>query len=160
MIPLIFATALQSEIVLQSNVVETLSCGLGCYQDVEQLTPMVEIGNGWRKIKVRHTPYLLNSEGVWEQKLHRERSGNGMSTHWNYSNCGTNMFTRRSKEYFSAPPKSKHPFEQNLNAFLSNGKPNFSVVCGQVFQRWRAMCPETEAERKGTEEVRGSQAWR
>ena len=64
------------------------------------------------------------------------------------------MFTRRSKEYFSAPPKSKHHFEQNLNAFLSNGKPNFYVVPGKVFQRWRAMCPEKEAARQGTQDMR------
>ena len=151
-----FAAALQLTIVLQTNVIEKVSCGAGCHRKVEQLTPMVEIGDSWRKIKVKHTSYLYHRERGWEQRAHREPLGSGVGTHWNYSNCKTNIFTVRRKEYFSPPPPSKEAWEVNQNAILSNGMPNFYAKNGSVFQRWRSMCPETEAARKGSEEVR---AW-
>ena len=68
MIPLLFAAALQSEIVLQTNVIEKFSCGAGCHKKVEQLTNMVDIGDGWRKIKVKRTPYMWTREGGLEQR--------------------------------------------------------------------------------------------
>ena len=68
MIPLLFTADLQSEIVVQTNVVEKFSCGAGCHKKVEQLTPMVEIGDGWRKIKVKHSPYMWTREGDLEQQ--------------------------------------------------------------------------------------------
>ena len=156
MIPLLFAAALQSEIVLQTNIYEKISCGSGCHRKVEQLTPMVEIGDGWRKIKVKHTSYLYHLERGWEQKSHGGKIGSGVGEHWNYSNCKTNIFTARRKEYFSPPPPSKVEWEVDQNAILSNGMPNFYSKNGSVFQRWRAMCRDTEAARKGTEEIR---AW-
>ncbi len=147
MIPLLFASALQSEIVLQTNVVEKFSCGAGCYWELEQLTPMVEIGEGWRKLKVKHTPYIWRTATVLEQRAPYPDSpiGSGVGTSWTYSNCKTNILTTRSKEYFSPPPSPpEEKWERNLNAFLKNGEPNFHSVNMSVFQRWRAMCPETE----------------
>ena len=159
MIPLLFAAALQSEIVLQTNVFEKFSCGAGCHKKVEQLTNMVEIGDGWRKIKVKHTPYIWTREGGLEQRapVFDSPIGTGGTTSWNYSNCKTNIFTNRRREYFAAPPAPEaNRGERNLSAFTSSGKPNFFSKNGSVFQRWRAMCPETEAARRGTEEVK---AW-
>ena len=157
MIPLLFAAALQSEIVLQTNVIEKVSCGAGCHYKIEQLTNMVEIGDGWRKIKVKSTPYIWKNATVLEQRapVFDSPIGSGVSTSWSYSNCQTNIFTTRSKEYFAPLPSPlEEKWEGNLNAFLSNWKPNFYSVNRSVFQRWRAMCPETEAARQGTEDIR------
>ena len=156
MIPLLFAAALQSEIVLQTNVIEKFSCGAGCHKKVEQLTPMVDLGDGWRKVKIKSTTYIYNLAAQKLEQRTRDPLHNGISTKWNYSNCKTKIFTQRSKEYFAAPPAPEARYERNQNAFLSDGKPNFYSVNGSVFQRWRAMCPETAAAKKGTEEVR---AW-
>ena len=159
MIPLLFAAALQSEIVLQTNVIEKVSCGAGCHYKIEQLTNMVEIGDGWRKIKVKSIPYIWKNATVLEQRapVFDSPIGTGGTTSWNYSNCKTNIFTNRRREYFAAPPApDANRGERNLSAFTSSGKPNFFSKNGSVFQRWRAMCPETEAARKGTEEVK---AW-
>ena len=106
MIPLLFAAALQSEIVLQTNVIEKVSCGAGCHYKIEQLTNMVEIGDGWRKIKVKSTPYIWKNATVLEQRapVFDSLIGSGVSTSWSYSNCQTNIFTTRSKEYFAPPP--------------------------------------------------------
>ena len=157
MIPLLFAAALQSEIVLQTNVIEKVSCGAGCHYKIEQRTNMVEIGDGWRKIKVKSTPYIWETATELVQRAPYPDSpiGSGGSTSWSYSNCKTNIFTSRRKEYFAPPPSPpEEKWERNLSAFTSSGKPNFFSKNGSVFQRWRAMCPETEAARKGTEEVR------
>ena len=157
MIPLLFAAALQSEIVLQTNVIEKVSCGAGCHYKIEQLTNMVEIGDGWRKIKVKLTPYIWKNANVLEQRAPYPDSpiGTGGTTSWNYSNCKTNIFTSRSKEYSSAPPApDAKRGERNLSAFTSSGKPNFYSVNGSVFQRWRAMCPETESAKQGTQDMR------
>ena len=156
MIPLLFAAALQSEIVLQTNVIEKFSCGAGCHKKVEQLTPMVDLGDGWRKVKIKSTTYIYNLAAQKLEQRTRNPFHSGISTKWNYSNCKTKIFTQRSKEYFAAPPAPEARYERNQNAFLSDGKPNFYSVNGSVFQRWRAMCPETAAAKKGTEEVR---AW-
>ena len=155
MIPF-FAAAVESPVVLQTNVVEKFSCGGGCYWEVEQLTPMVEIGEGWRKIKVKRTPYIWKTATELEQRAPYPDSpiGSGVSTSWSYSNCQTNLYTTRSKEYFAAPPAPEEKWERNTSAFTSSGKPNFYSVNGSIFQRWRAMCPETEAARKGTEDMR------
>ena len=156
MIPLLFAAALQSEIVLQTNVIEKVSCGAGCHYKIEQLTPMVEIGHGWRKIKVKRTPYVYHRERGLEQRapVFDSPIGSGVTTSWSYSNCQTNLYTTRSNEYFAPPPSPpEEKWERNANAILSNGKPNFYAKNGSIFQRWRAMCPETEAARKGTEEI-------
>ena len=128
MIPLLFAAALQSEIVLQTNVFEKFSCGAGCHKKVEQLTNMVEIGDGWRKIKVKHTPYIWTREGGLEQRapVFDSPIGTGGTTSWNYSNCKTNIFTNRRREYFAAPPApDANRGERNLSAFTSSGSCTF-----------------------------------
>ena len=142
--------------VLQTNVFPKVSCGSGCHFKVEQLTPMVDLGDGWRKVKIKSTTYIYNLAAQKLEQRSRDPLHNGISTKWNYSNCKTKIFTQRSKEYFAAPPAPEARYERNQNAFLSDGKPNFYSVNGSVFQRWRAMCPETAAAKKGTEEVR---AW-
>ena len=157
MIPLIFATALQSEIVLQTNVIEKFSCGAGCHKKVEQLTNMVEIGDGWRKIKVKRTPFIWKTATELEQRAPYPDSpiGSGVVTNWSYSNCQTNLYTTRSKEYFAPPPSPPEgKWKRNSSAFTSSGKPNFYSKNGSIFQRWRAMCPETEAARQGTQDMR------
>ena len=156
MIPLLFAAALQSEIVLQTNVIEKVSCGAGCHYKIEQLTNMVEIGDGWRKIKVKSTPYIWETATELVQRAPYPDSpiGSGGSTSWSYSNCQTNIFTTRSKEYFAAPPAPEEKWERNSSAFTSSGKPNFYSVNGSIFQRWRAMCPETESAKQGTQDMR------
>ena len=156
MIPLLFAAALQSEIVLQTNVIEKVSCGAGCHYKIEQLTNMVEIGDGWRKIKVKSTPYIWETATELVQRAPYPDSpiGSGGSTSWSYSNCQTNIFTTRSKEYFAAPPAPEEKWERNTSAFTSSGKPNFYSVNGSIFQRWRAMCPETESAKQGTQDMR------
>ncbi len=157
MIPLLFAAALQSEIVLQTNVIEKISCGAGCHYKIEQLTNMVEIGYGWRKIKVKVTPYIWKNANVLEQRAPYPDSpiGSGGSAIWSYSNCKTNIFTTRRREYFAPPPSPpEEKWERNSSAFTSSGKPNFYSKNGSIFQRWRAMCPETEAAKQGTQDMR------
>ncbi len=158
-IPFIALVPPDDGFVLQTNVFPKISCGAGCHYKIEQLTPMVEIGDGWRKIKVKSTPYIWKNATVLEQRapVFDSPIGSGVSTSWSYSNCQTNIFTTRSKEYFAPPPSPPdEKWERNSSAFTSSGKPNFYGVNGSIFQRWRAMCPETESARKGTEEVR---AW-
>ena len=145
MIPLLFAAALQSEIVLQTNVIEKVSCGAGCHYKIEQLTPMVEIGDGWRKIKVKSTPYLWHHERGLEQRPPYPDSplNSGGSTSWNYSNCKTNIFTARRKEYFSPPPSPpEEKWERNQEVFLKDGKPNSITSNGNPFEQWAVMCPK------------------
>ena len=117
MIPLLFAAALQSEIVLQTNVIKKFSCGDGCHKKVEQLTNMVEIGDSWRKIKVKHTPYMWTREGGLEQRapVFDSQIGTGGTTSWNYSNCKTNIFTDRRREYFAPLNRSLGNFRRPTN---------------------------------------------
>ena len=117
---------------------------------------MVEIGDGWRKIKVKSTPYIWMTATELVQRAPYPDSpiGTGGITSWSYSNCQTNIFTTRSKEYFAAPPAPEEKWERNSSAFTSSGKPNFYSVNGSIFQRWRAMCPETESAKQGTQDMR------
>ena len=157
MIPLLFAAALQSEIVLQTNVIEKFSCGAGCHKKVEQLTPMVEIGDGWRKVKVKKNNYFLPYEtrdfvkgGI------RDIPTEVMGIGWNYSNCTKKLFTRRYKEYFSAPSQSNDNvgLQKFQPAFLRDGTSN-RFVYRSIFQQWAKMCPETQAAKEGNAYLRG-----
>ena len=123
---------------------ERIGCGAGCHIKFEQLTPMEEIGDGWRKVKVKGIPYLWNPKtDQLEQRVYRAKLGSGVSRKWNYSNCKTQIFTQRSKEYFSPPPfPPEEKWERNQEVFLKDGKPNSITSNGNPFQQWAKMCPK------------------
>ena len=132
-------------IVAESNVIQREPCGTGCHHKIRQLTPMEEIGNGWRKVKVKKTAYLWNYlTKDLEQRAFRHPLGSGVYTGWNYAHCKKELFTFRSKNYFSAPPRPANETSSfwgvTKNVFF-NGYPKNSTSSGFLFQQWRAMCP-------------------
>ena len=138
----------------QNNVVERIGCGTGCHIKFKQLSPMEEIDDGWRKVKVRSTSFIWDYEtNQFEMKSFRGKVGSGVSESWNYANCQKRLFTRRTENYSSQPPLG----ESRRNDFLvfENGKPIFETVFGSPFQQWAVMCPHTETAKEGNEYLNG-----
>ena len=141
-------------VIPQNNVVERIGCGTGCQIRFQQLSPMEEIDDGWRKLKVRNTMFIWDYEtNQFEQKSFRGKVGSGVSESWNYANCQKKLFTRRSENYSSQPPLS----ESSGIAFLvfKEGKPIFETVFGSPFQQWAVMCPHTETAKEGNQYLNG-----
>ena len=125
-------------IVAQSNVIQREPCGTSCHSKIRQLTPMEEIGNGWRKVKVKKTSYLWNhATKELEQRGFRQLLGSGVYTGWNYAHCKKKLFSFRSKNYFSAPPPPADETSASLrgtkNVFY-NGYPKNSTSLGFLYQ--------------------------
>ena len=143
-----------SLVIPQNNVVERIGCGTGCHIKFKQLSPMEEIDDGWRKVKVRSTTFIWDYEtNQFEMKSFRGKVGSGVSESWNYANCQKRLFTRRTENYSSQPPLG----ESRRNDFLvfENGKPIFETVFGSPFQQWAVMCPHTETAKEGNEYLNG-----
>ena len=116
---------------------------------------MEEIGDGWRKVKVRSTVFIWNHETKQlEQKSFRGKVGSGVSDGWNYANCQKKLFTRRSENYSSEPPLVASGGMSNALVFDA-GTPVFATVAGSPFQQWAVMCPHTETAKEGNEYLSG-----
>ena len=138
----------------QNNVVERIGCGTGCHIRFQQLSPMEEIDDGWRKVKVRSSTFIWNYEtNQFEQKAFRGKVGSGVSESWNYANCQKKLFTRTSENYSSEPPLGKGGGIDFL--VFEDGKPIYGTVFGSPFQQWAVMCPNTETAKEGNEYLRG-----
>jgi len=138
-------------VVPQTNVVEKIGdfkCGNGCKYQIrfEQLSPMEEIGNGWRKVKLIKRTFFWNHElQKYEQKGFRDPQKHpfaGSWKGWNYANCTINQFTFRSVNY-SVEPSSPVRLERN-SSVVWNSSPLSSPESGSAFEQWRAMYPETD----------------
>ena len=143
-----------SLVIPQNNVVERIGCGTGCHIKFKQLSPMEEIDDGWRKVKVRSTTFIWDYEtNQFEMKSFRGKVGSGVSESWNYANCQKRLFTSRTENYSSQPPLG----ESRRNDFLvfENGKPIFETVVGSPFQQWAVMCPHTETAKEGNKYLNG-----
>ena len=100
MIPLLALLQPFPLVVPQDNVVERIGCGTGCQIRFQQLSPIKEIDDGWRKVKVKSTTFIWDYEAnQFEQKAFRGKVGSGISESWNYANCQKKLFTRRSENY-------------------------------------------------------------
>ena len=138
----------------QNNVYERIGCGTGCHIRFQQLSPMEDIGDGWRKVKVKSTMFIWDYKTKqFEQKSFRGKVGSGVSESWNYANCQKKLFTRISENYSSEPPLGKSGGIDFL--VFENGKPIFETVSGSPFQQWAVMCPHTEAAKEGNEYLNG-----
>ena len=92
-------------VIPQINVVDKIGCGTGCHIRIQQISPMEEIDDGWRKVKVRRTTFIWDYEtNQFEQKSFRGKVGSGVTESWNYANCQKKLFTRRLENYSSEPP--------------------------------------------------------
>ena len=137
-------------VIPQNNVFERIGCGTGCQIRFRQLSPMEEINDGWRKVKVRSTTFIWDYEtNQFEQKSFRGNIGSGVSESWNYANCQKKLFTRRSENYSSEPPLDASSGIDFL--VFKAGKPIFETVMGSPFQQWAVMCPHTETAKEGNE---------
>ena len=155
MIPLLALLQSFPLVVPQTNVVERIGCGTGCQIRFQQLSPMEEIGDGWRKVKVRSTMFIWDYEtNQLEQKAFRGKVGSGVSDGWNYANCQKKLFTRRSENYSSEPPLVASGGMSNALVFYA-GKPVFATVAGSPFQQWSVMCPHTHTAKEGNEYLDG-----
>ena len=138
-------------VVPQTNVVEKIGdfkCGNGCKYQIrfEQLSPMEEIGNGWRKVKLIKRTFFWNHElQKFEQKGFRDPPKHphaGSWRGWNYANCTTKQFTFRSVNYSVEPPP---PVSSERNSFVVlNSSPVSSTESSSAFEQWRAMCQATD----------------
>ena len=143
-----------SLVIPQNNVVERIGCGTGCHIKFKQLSPMEEIDDGWRKVKVRSTTFIWDYEtNQFEMKSFRGKVGSGVSESWNYANCQKKLFTRRTENYSSQPPLGVSGGIDFL--VFENGKPIFETVIGSPFQQWAVMCPNTETAKEGNEYLNG-----
>ena len=141
-------------VIPQNNVIERIGCGTGCQIRFQQLSPMEEIDDGWRKVKVKSTTFIWDYEtNQFEQKSFRGKVGSGVSESWNYANCQKKLFTRRSKNYLSKPPLGKSGSIDFL--VFEDGKPIYGTAFGSPFQQWAVMCPHTETAREGNEYLDG-----
>ena len=141
-------------VIPQNNVYERISCGTGCHIRFEQLSPMEEIDDGWRKVKVKNTTFIWDYEtNKFEQKSFRGKVGSGVSESWNYANCQKKLFTRRSENYSSEPPLGKSGGIDFL--VLKDGKPIYGTVFGSPFQQWAVMCPHTKTAKEGNAYING-----
>ena len=84
-------------------------CGNGCKYQIrfEQLSPMEEIGGGWRKVKLIKRTFFWNHElQKFEKKGFRDPPKHpfaGSWRGWNYANCTSNQFTFGSVNYLVEP---------------------------------------------------------
>ena len=141
-------------VIPQINVVDRIGCGTGCHIRFQQLSPMEEIDDGWRKVKVRSTTFIWDYEtNQFEQKSFRGKDGSGVSESWNYANCQKKLFTRRSENYSSEPPLGESGGIDFL--VFEDGKPIFETVFGSPFQHWAVMCPHTETAKEGNQYLNG-----
>ena len=141
-------------VIPQNNVVERIGCGTGCHIKFQQLSPMEEIDDGWRKVKVKSATFIWDYEtNQFEQKSFRGKVGSGVSESWNYANCQKKLFTRRSENYSSKPPLGKSGSIDFL--VFEDGKPIYGTVFGSPFQQWAVMCPHTETAKEGNQYLNG-----
>ena len=141
-------------VIPQINVVDKIGCGTGCHIRFQQISPMEEIDDGWRKVKVRSTTFIWDYEAnQFEQKSFRGKVGSGVSESWNYSNCQKKLFTRRLENYSSKPPLGESGGIDLL--VFKDGKPIFETVFGSPFQQWAVMCPHTETAKEGNQYLNG-----
>tara|TARA_Y100001968_G_scaffold80168_1_gene71353 strand:- start:217 stop:741 length:525 start_codon:yes stop_codon:yes gene_type:complete len=142
-------------VVPQNNIVQKIGCGFGCHYEIKQLTPMVQMDNGWRKVKVKYMTYFWNYEKKeYEQRGFSNSLGNGVWQTWNYSNCKKELFTQRSKEFFSALPEPNKNIGERNQIVFNKGKPIFSSAAGSPFQKWQAMCPKTKSAKEGNQYIK------
>ena len=143
-----------SLVIPQNNIVERIGCGTGCHIKFKQLSPMKEIDDGWRKVKVRSTTFIWDYEtNQFEIKSFRGKVGSGVSESWNYAHCQKKLFTRRTENYLSQPPLGESGGVDFL--VFENGKPIFETVVGSPFQQWAVMCPHTETAKEGNKYLNG-----
>ena len=138
----------------QNNVVDKIGCGTGCQIRFQQLSPMEEMEDGWRKVKVSSSTFIWNYEtNQFEQKSFRGEVGSGVSESWNYANCQKKLFTRRSENYTSKPHLG-HSSNIDFLVF-KDSKPIYGTAFGNPFQQCAVMCPHTETAKEGNKYLRG-----
>jgi len=141
-------------VIPQNNVVERIGCGTGCHIRFQQLSPMEEINDGWRKVKVKNTMFIWDYKtNQFEQKSFRGEVGSGVSECWNYANCQKKLFTRRSENFSYKPTLGESDSDDFL--VFKDGKPIFETVFGSPYQQWAVMCPHTETAKEGNEYLNG-----
>tara|TARA_Y100001968_G_C19295260_1_gene686286 strand:- start:547 stop:846 length:300 start_codon:yes stop_codon:yes gene_type:complete len=73
----------------------------------------------------------------------------GVSDGWNYANCETKLFTRRSENYSSEPSLG---LSGGINFLVFDaGRPIHETLAGSPFQQWSVMCPQTKTAKEGNE---------
>ena len=143
MIPLIAHLQLPPELDLPTNSFQSVFCGSHCLVSYEQLTPIKEIVDGWKKAKIKYTisswyPPLseMNKTG------HIHPLNTTFGTTWLYADCKKGVFTSRSKEYLSAPPQLDGDRSAlRIHSVFEKSYKFASMVKGMRFQSWAAMCP-------------------
>ena len=145
MIPLIAHLQVAPRLDLPTNFFQHVACGSHCRIFYEQLTPIQEIVDGWKKAKIKYTIYSwyppLNEVNKSGSK-HKNHLKSTVGSSWLYANCEKGVFTSRSKEYFSAPPQldgDESPLR--IHSVFDKRYKFASMAKGLRFQRWEAMCP-------------------
>ena len=130
---------------LPTNFFQQVACGSHCRIFYEQLTPIQETVNGWKKAKIKHIIYSWYSplnEVHQSGSKHKNHLKRTVGSSWLYANCEKGVFTSRSKEYFSALPQldgDKSPLR--IHSVFDKRYKFASMTKGMRFQRWEAMCP-------------------
>lgn len=130
--------------------------GSGCHLKFTQLSSMKEIGDGWRKVKVKSEMLIYNNE---KRKYEYREFGRSTTPwykglqydyahlFWNYSNCRNNMFTKRFKEYSSPPPPPRDwEGEINVIAHQSDKSLLSYTLNDENFHHWYAMCSSKQSK--------------
>ena len=136
--------------VAQDDVLPVYGCGAGCRIEVEQLSPVEDFGNGWRKVKVEKTTWIQ----VWNEETQRPEDGppnwsgaEHKRISWLYAKCSTEVFaTADNPNMVNASYQDVYYREGEYY-----GDPKYQTVHGNPFMQWAKLCP-VEAER-GTKKI-------
>ena len=136
--------------VPQDDVLPMYGCGAGCRIEVEQLSPVEDFGNGWRKVKVEKTTWIQ----VWNEETQRPEDGppnwrgaEHKRISWLYANCSTEVFATADNPHMVNASYMDVYYREGENY----GEPKYQTVHGNPFMQWAKLCP-VEAER-GTKKI-------
>ena len=129
----------------QDDTLSVYGCGAGCRVEVEQFSPVEDLDNGWRKVKLEKT--------IWVQKWNEDtqriedappmwRGADHKRISSLYANCSTGVFPTADNSNMQDASSQDDYCREGESA----GEPKYQTVHGNPFMQWAKLCP-VEAER-------------
>ena len=124
----------------QDDILSVYGCGVGCRVEVEQFSPVEDLDNGWRKVKVEkiiwvqkwneHTQRAEDAPPMWRGADHKRIS-------WFYANCSTGVFATADNSNMQDASSQDLYYREGE----STGELKYQTVHGNPFMQWAKLCP-------------------
>ena len=136
----------------QDHVLGATGCGASCGMKTEQLSHLEDIGNGWKRVKVKRT--ILVNKCDYETRVCETIPAPFMEEpifeEWIFANCSNKKFAIGSTP-FLIDSRYNNPFFEDGELV---GKPNYSTASLNPFMQWAKMCKQEAVE--GWNDIRGN----